>query len=657
MRRDSNSQYGVIASVFQRSNPFVVTRKLLRRHRAPPRKDKMRIAGAAINYAGDALALIAHDYGKLGYTQPVMSATPGLLERLHDQILSERDAQRRQLLSQWSLPLSERVARGFAIDGLHLHSLQPGETFALACQRNDSRFGKGDVLVLHRGDPQDTGVLQCRLEHDGGTLLEFSLLDAARPSKGDFASSLFPLQTNPDGWIADESQLDHTPFYLEALQACANTERGRQRVLPLLAGGLIPRVDYAAYQRAWKAAAATGLNEDQAEALAQCYATDLAHLVQGPPGTGKTRVLAHLARLLATDGQRVLVIALDHRVVNHALNKIAQVDPALAVCKIGPTRCGWNLFPPNYERFSASGFGDLPGGYVMGATPFATLSQRLAQTEFDVVVFEDASQVSLPQAIIGMLAGSRYIFIGDERLSLDGSIQPHSDNVSCSILGFLKRRSFTTLLDTTYRMNDVLAEWASRTFYTGAMQPAPGVAERRLKLRHPNPAWDLILDPDRPAVFVDLEHRNTTVRSRIEAEVICELVLALLSAGVPPGEIGVVVPFQAQGRTIRDLLRAHLPEQEVLQALAVDIVERLQGQEREVLLISLTTSNPAFTSQLVDFFFLPEELKLAVTRPRTKLIIVGSRYILRAVPVDAQMASWIDLLRDLLAYCSLRNLH
>lgn len=603
------------------------------------------------------LALIALYYGKLGYTQPVMSTTPDLLKRLHDQILSERDAQRRHLLSQWSLPLSERVARGFAIDGLHLHSLQPGETFTLACQRNDSLLGKGDILVLHRGDPQDTGALQCSLEHDGGTLLEFSLLDSALTSKGDSASSFFPLQTNPDGWIADESQLDHSPSYLEALQACADTERGRKRVLPLLTGVLTPRVDYAAFQYAWKAAVAAGLNEKQAEALAQCYATDLVHLVLGPPGTGKTCVLAHLVRLLAADGQRVLVLGLNHRAVNHALNKIAQIDPALPVCKIGPTRRGRNLFPPNYESFSASGFGDLHGGYIVGATPFATLSQRLAHIEFDVVVFEDASQISLPQAIIGMLAGSRYIFIGDERLSLHGSIQPHFDDVSNSILGFLRGRGFKTLLDTTYRMNDVLAEWPSRTFYTGALQPAPGVAERRLKLRYPNPAWDLILDPDRPAVFVDLGHRNTTVRSHVEAEAICELVLALLSAGLPPGEIGVVVPFQAQGRTIRDLLRAHLPEQEVLQGLAVDIVERLQGQEREVLLISLTTSNPAFTSQLVDFFFLPEKLKLAVTRPRTKLIIIGSSYILSAVPVDAQMAVWINLLHDLLAYCSLRNLH
>jgi DNA replication ATP-dependent helicase Dna2 len=590
-----------------------------------------------------------------------MSNMPRLLKRLHDQVLSERDAQRRQLLDQWSLPLSERVARGLAIDGLHLHSLQPGETFTLSCQRNDSRFREGDILILHHGDPQAPGALQCSLEYDGGTLLELSLLDAGPPSDGDFAGNFFQLQTNPDGWIADEGQLDRAPFYLEALETCASTARGRECILPLMAGGLAPGVDYDRYQRAWQAATSAGLNESQVEAVAQCYATDLVHLVQGAPGTGKTCVLAHLVRLLVADGQRVLVTALTHRAVNNALNKIAKLDSALPICKIGQARRAWDLLPPNYESFSASGFGELAsagtGGFAVGASSFTILSQRLADVDFDVVVFEDASQITLIQAMMGMLAGSRYIFIGDKCQLLPDPSQSPSDGAGACIFSFLNGRGFTTLLNTTYRMNDVLTEWSSRTFYAGALRPAPDVAERRLKLRHPNPAWDLVLDPARPAIFLDLGHRSTTVRNPLEAETICELVLALLSAGLPPGELGVVVPFRAQGRTINTLLRAHLPEQEVLRALVVDTIERLQGQEREVVLISLTTSNPAFTSQLADFFFLPEKLNLAITRPRTKLIIVGSSYILQAVPIDAQMATWIDLLRELLAYCSLRKLH
>ena len=587
-----------------------------------------------------------------------MSDYSGLLRRLRDLVLSEQDAQHRHLLRQWSLPLGERVARGFAIEGLRLQSLQPDGSFTLSCQRNDSRFREDDILILHRGDPQDLTALQCSLEYDDETLLELSPLYAAPlPSGGDFAGGLFQLQTNPDGWIADEDSLDLTPFYLEALDACADTYRGRERVLPLLAGGLTPGVDYARYQRAWEAAMAAGLNEGQAEAVAQGYATDLVHLVHGPPGTGKTYVLAHLVRLLVADGQRVLVTALTHRAINNALTKIAQVDPALPACKIGQAARARDLLPPNYENFSLSGFGELAGGYVVGATPFATVSQRLSHIEFDVVIFDEASQITLPLAMMGMLAGSRYIFIGDEHQLPPVSTLRYSDLAGTSVFSYLEGRGYETLLGTTYRMNDVLTEWPSRTFYAGAIYPAPGVAERRLKLSRADPTWALVLDPDHPAVFLDLGHRNTTVRSRLEAETVCELVLSLLSAGLPPGEIGVVVPYRAQGRAIRNLLRVHLPEREALKALVVDTVERMQGQEREVVLISLTTSSPAFASQLADFFFRPERLNVAITRPRTKLIIIGSSYVLRAIPLDAQMEAWVDLLRDLLAHCSLRNLH
>ena len=470
------------------------------------------------------------------------------------------------------------------------------------------------------------------------------------------AESYYLLADQPQGWIADESMLDLSPFFLDALDEVADTGRGRDRILPLLSGAIEPTLDYARYERGLEAAYLSGLDESQSEAVALAYASDLFHLIQGPPGTGKTFALAHLVRLMVEDGQRVLVTALTHRAINNALNKIHLVDASLPVCKVGLTTRSTDLNVDNFENFAQSGFGDFSGGYAVGATPFATRSEQLGHIEFDVVVFDEASQITLPLAIMGMLAGAKYIFIGDEQQLPPVVTSGTSEIGSTSIFGFLSPRGNQSMLTTTYRLNDTLAAWPSRNFYGDMIQPAPGVAKRRLRLTHIDERWAFALDPQKPAVFLDLEHRNNTTRSRLEAEVVCELVIQLIQAGVPPAEIGIVVPYRSQGRLIRNLLRAALPSREMLKQIVADTVERMQGQEREVVLVSLATSSPGYAAGLADFFFEPRRLNVAITRPRTKLILIGSRHVLKAEPDDEEQQSWVALLRDLVANCTVFNL-
>jgi DNA replication ATP-dependent helicase Dna2 len=569
-----------------------------------------------------------------------------LLQRLERFVRVEAETQREHLRERWARPLAERVARGFAIEGLSFASFGADGTILLSCHTNESRFRDGDFLVLHRGDPDGEDVIEVLLEYDDETQLEVSLR----------GGKVHLLKEQPHGWLADESMLDLSPFFLDALDEVADTYNGRERILPLLSGEKEPNLDYERYERALEAAYVAGLDESQCEAVALAYAADLYHLIQGPPGTGKTYALAHLVRLLVEDGQRVLVTALTHRAINNALNKIARVDPALPVCKVGIPSRATDLEVENYANFAESGFGDLPGGYAVGATPFATRSERLSHVEFDVVIFDEASQITLPLAIMGMLAGAKYIFIGDERQLPPVVTSGASELGRTSIFGFLSQRGNQTMLTTTYRLNDVLAAWPSRNFYDGMIQPAPGVGERRLRLSRNDERWAFALDPENPAVFLDLEHHNTTIRSRLEAEVVCELVLRLIEASIPPAEIGIVVPYRAQGRLVRNLLRHALPSREMLKEIVADTVERMQGQEREVVLVSLATSSPAFAEGLADFFFQPQRLNVAITRPRTKLILVGSRHVLQAEPQDEEQRSWVELMRDLVAHCMVFSL-
>ena len=324
---------------------------------------------------------------------------------------------------------------------------------------------------------------------------------------------------------------------------------------------------------------------------------------------------------------------------------------SIEVCKIGEARHATDLSVDNYEDFAASRFGEINGGYVIGATPFAMQSKRLAGVEFDVVLFDEASQISLPLAIMGMLAGSKYIFIGDENQLPPVTVFSAQEAAQTSIFAYLAGHGNETMLNVTYRLNDTFIRWPSQTFYRNELKSSAEAASRKLNLSSESTPWDAVLDPEYPAVFLDLCHQNTTVRSRIEADVVLGLVLSLLIRNVPPEEIGVVVPYRAQSRLIRSLLRRNMGDSEVANKLVVDTVERMQGQEREVIIVSFATASAKFAAQMADFLFQPQRLNVAVTRPRTKLILVGSHHMLDADQFDESKKETMDLLRGLIGVC------
>lgn len=569
-----------------------------------------------------------------------MPSNADFLRRLRQLVEREAEAQWQMLARQWAAPLHERVARGWAIEGIRVTGFEKG-IVRMTCATNQSRFREGDLVVLHRGYPGDANALHLDLYYDGETELEAGLI----------RGNPYFFTQQPEGWILDQDWFDASPFYLTALNTVADSLRGRTVILPLLQGTLKPKVDFARYERTHALLKDTPLNESQQEAVAFAYATDLLHLIQGPPGTGKTLMLAHLARLLVRDGLRVFVTALTHRAIHNALNKIAQVDAAVPVCKIGEERLADDLNVPNFEDFAASRFAEKSGGYVVGATPFALQSQRLSNVEFDVVLFDEASQITLPLAIMGMLAGNKYIFIGDDKQLPPVTVVSAEQALQTSIFSYLSGRGHETMLNVTYRLNDVLTDWPSRTFYNNRLKPSPQSAGRRLRLSTEITPWDFVLDPQSPAVFLDLCHTNTTVRSRLEAEIISELVLSLLMHEVPPDEIGVVVPYRAQSRLIRSLLRHVLVDEEVQRRLVVDTVERMQGQEREVILLSFATASPKFAARVADFLFQPQRLNVAVTRPRSKLILVGSHHLLQADSFAPEHEASIQILRELISSC------
>lgn len=583
---------------------------------------------------------------------PADATLAEFVTRLARLVLAEASATRERIERSWALPLSERVAAGRAIAGINVGMRQPDGLLSLHCPRNESRFRAGDILCLSRGNPAVAPSFLVTLELDEETELLVSSEDPGLALQ-EFAAQ-------PDGWVLDEGFIDLSGMLVGAIEQAADTAAGRSRILPLLSGELAPQLDLEREEYAHSRALGWGLNEQQAEALALAYASDLCYLIQGPPGTGKTLLLARLAQLLAADGERVLITAATHRAINNALNKLAELElrqdatPATIV-KVGRAVRSDDLRVETYSTFDASPLPSLAGAYIVGATPFATRTNRLNGVEFDTVIFDEASQITLPLAIMGMLAGRRFVFVGDHR-QLPPVLATHYGDqlLRDSVFGVLVDRGFDTMLEETYRLNSELAAWPGATFYAGRLFAAATAARRRIAYQRPPARLASILDPAEPQVFVDLGHRNITTRSDREASLAVDLIVEMLRCGIPAHEIGVVTPYRAQSRAIRGLLRHALPAAEQRRALVVDTVERMQGQEREVVIVSLTSSNPVFLSDLADFFFQPGRLNVAITRPRSKLILLGSRHMLDASPSSIAAQEWVLLFGDLIASCACR---
>lgn len=244
---------------------------------------------------------------------------------------------------------------------------------------------------------------------------------------------------------------------------------------------------------------------------------------------------------------------------------------------------------------------------------------------------------------MAMCRGDRFVFIGDPRqlppVLLSRSILA-ADTFSVFAALTARTAEHTVMLDQTYRLNRWLAEWPSRTYYHGELQAAGPNRERQLRLHPVPPRWAEVFDPAASAVFIPTQDRAARTRNPRDAELVAELCAAAVAGGLAPQDIGIVVPYRAQGRLVRQRLARRLGPV-AARAVVADTVERMQGQERELVILSLTTGDPVFMQAVAGFLFQPQRLNVAITRATVRLIVIGPEPADLPPPEDEAVARWM----------------
>jgi DNA replication ATP-dependent helicase Dna2 len=439
-----------------------------------------------------------------------------------------------------------------------------------------------------------------------------------------------------------------------------------------------------------RAAAAAGrplLNPEQESAWRAPFERAVT-VVWGPPGTGKTYLLAWMLIGLADAARvagrplRVLVSAATHRAIANVLVRVAGEAAACGVeIPFSPiklagrgseadaelARAGVALVPDGgleHALADADEAGLVP---IVGATTWSLWKAMRAvrgdpatpvHPLFDVVVLDEAAQMKVPEALVALSSvrgGARVILAGDDRqlAPILRGRYAGAGTLAGSAFSHLAARFGRLPLRESRRMNEALVRWPARNFYPGYRSAEPHrtlhTAGKGRGAGDPldGALGEALLRPDEPAVLCTYDAEPGDRGRALEAWLAARLALVARARMLDPGTgraytaeafvergLAILSPHRAQnGAILAELLAAGWPAAELP---VVDTVERMQGNERELVVVSYGVGDPERAAREAAFLLDPYRFNVAITRARSKLVVLASAAVLRLVPPDAE---------------------
>jgi DNA replication ATP-dependent helicase Dna2 len=573
-----------------------------------------------------------------------------LIQRLNLAIDAEYDAKNQEAKDLLTLPIETRVLKGNTITKItarSLYLLGQGNSASISfnkviatCNDNISKFREGSHVILSGyGKSFKFEVIE---DNGNEMILEETYYQYSIPSNLNGTSD----------WQIDEAPVD-IRHIVKNSTAILNADPGKFRYLSgILNGTILPSFSSARTQKAIKIAEGTNMNQSQKEAFIKAYSAENYFLIQGPPGSGKTWLLAHLALEFAKEGNKVLVTAFTHNAISNALQKTSTLSHYPDIIKVGTKIQSEGLYyngstAKNISDFRRSGYDDDSKGIIVGATCYSPHTKKLEFMDWDVIIIDEAGQLSIPLAMAAMVKGKKFIFIGDHK-QLPPIISDNQDDVvfTKSIFEHLFNFAPGLMLNTTYRMNKEINRFPSKQFYGGILLPEAKNANWILNIANDFDRHQSILDITKPEVLFCHHHQSHYSRSEFEANMIAEFVEEYIKRGIAPDEIAVITPFRVQMRQIKTSLEKLEIYDQIKDKLFVDTIERIQGQERDIVIYSLATSDPIKAEQRADFFFNPNRFNVALTRAKKKRIVIGNKSLFEYESKDRNLNLLIQNFKD-----------
>ena len=197
--------------------------------------------------------------------------------------------------------------------------------------------------------------------------------------------------------------------------------------------------------------------------------------------------------------------------------------------------------------------------------------------------------------------------------------------------------SVTRLLTVQYRMHAAIMGFSSTEFYDDQLVADESVIGHRL-CDLPGVRTEPLTET--PVQFIDtagasydeeLEEDTESRFNRQEAQLAAAKVKALLDAGLPPTAVGLIAPYRAQVRLLRDMLP--------IDGLEIDSVDAFQGREKEAVVISMVRSN---AEGEIGFLGDTRRTNVALTRARRKLVVIGDSATLSSDPFYQRLIAYFE---------------